>query len=392
MKSLLAFTTATLAASAVPSLTDLDQLTAYTFETYVSEFNKAYATSSLEYQARKAKFEVNKLDIIAHNQDKSNTWFKTINQFSDMDSVEFSNSHGFVHSRGVKTPTYLSSKELNIPADFRLSSLPKTVDWRTGAKNPRGGDFVTPVKNQGMCGSCWAFSSTENIESHVALDANLTTPIVLSPQNLVSCDPNPKHCGGKGGCLGSVPELAFDWVKTNGLASEQDWPYVSGHTSINEACNNTAKPAAHITGYVKLSANNYTEVMYTLANIGPVAVNVDAIPMQSYGGGLMTGCALDDTHIDHVVQLVGFGYDSDFDKNYWIMRNSWGTTWGIDGYMHLLRREPSENWCSLDIYPLDGTGCDGGPGTLNVCGSCGVLFDVSYPIGGSVGGSVAKEE
>ena len=128
MKSLLALTTATLAASAAPSSTDLDQLAAYTFETYVSEFNKAYDTGSLEYQARKAKFEVNKLDILAHNQDKSNTWFKAINQFSDMDSVEFSNSHGFVHSRGgVKNPTYLSSKQLNIPDDFKLSSLPKTV-------------------------------------------------------------------------------------------------------------------------------------------------------------------------------------------------------------------------------------------------------------------------
>ena len=113
-----------------------------------------------------------------------------------------------------------------------------------------------------QCGSCWAFSSTENVESHVALNAKLSVAPVLSPQNLVSCDPNPKHCGGKGGCLGSVPELAFDYIQEFGLASEADWPYVSGHTSVNEACNNSASPAAHITGYTKLKANNYTEVMY----------------------------------------------------------------------------------------------------------------------------------
>ena len=80
-----------------------------------------------------------------------------------------------------------------------------------------------------------------------------------------------------------------------------------------------------------------------------------------------------------------YGYDSDFDKAYWIMRNSWGTTWGIAGYMHLERHDTdAANWCSLDISPLDGTGCDGGPGTLKVCGSCGVLYDVSYPIGGKL--------
>ena len=72
--------------------------------------------------------------------------------------------------------------------------------------------------------------------------------------------------------------------------------------------------------------HTHSQVMFALATIGPVAVNVDAIPMQSYGGGLMTACAMDSTHIDHVVQLVGYGYDANFDKNYWILRNSWGGT------------------------------------------------------------------
>ena len=124
--------------------------------------------------------------------------------------------------------------------------------------------------------------------------------------------------------------------------------------------------------------------MFALANVGPVAVNVDAIPMQTYGGGLFTGCSDEATHIDHVVQLVGYGFDATFGKNYWLLRNSWGTTWGIEGYMHLERHDPTDDWCSLDIYPSDGTGCDGGPGTVKTCGSCGVLFDVSYPVGGSL--------
>ena len=378
---------AALSTLALTTVSAVGNLNTYTFDDYVNEFSKTY--TSTEYNLRKQIFHKAKTEALQHNnalvlgsKHGKHTWTKAINEFSDLTSKEFSESHGWVNPKGFKEQdldSFLSSEELNIPSNFKLSDLPKTIDWRTKG-------VVTDVKNQGMCGSCWAFSSTENIESHVAIHSNLTTAPVLSPQNLISCDPNPNDCGGDGGCRGSVPELAFDYVKQNGLASEADWPYVSGHTSVNEACNNTAKPAAHITGYVKLKANNYTEVMYTLANRGPVAVNVDAIPMQSYGGGLMTGCASDSTHIDHVVQLVGYGFDDDAEKPYWIMRNSWGTTWGISGYMHLERHLPKDGaYCGLDIKPLDGTGCTGGPGTLEVCGSCGVLWDVSYPIGGTVG-------
>ena len=227
--------------------------------------------------------------MLTHNDASHHSWTKAINQFSDLTTQEFTNSHGWVNPKGYSEQNEDDSDDvLNIPSTFQLSDLPKTIDWRKGTLNPSGKNQVTPVKNQGMCGSCWAFGSTENIESHVSIHANLTTPIVLSPQQLVSCDPNPKHCGGKGGCAGSVPELAFDYITQNGQSSEADWPYKSGHTSINEPCNITLTPAAHITGYVKLKANNYTEVMYALATRGPVAVNVDAIPMQSYGGGLMT--------------------------------------------------------------------------------------------------------
>jgi len=103
--------------------------------------------------------------------------------------------------------------------------------------------------------------------------------------------------------------------------------------------------------------------------------------MQSYGGGVFTGCSEDKTHIDHVVQLVGYGHDSDLGQDYWIMRNSWGTTWGEAGYMRLARN-PKQ--CAWDIYPSDGTGCKNGPGQLWVCGACGLLFDVSYPFGAQI--------
>ena len=228
-----------------------------TFAEWKISHGKSYKTLAEEAR-RAAIFAAHVVDIETHNAINGQTWRKALNQFSDQTVEEFRGSHGWVSPRGLghldDTATtrggLVVHDGLELPANFKLSDLPKTIDWRTKGK-------VSPIKNQGMCGSCWAFGSTENIESHVAISENMSAAPVLSPQNLVSCDPNPKHCGGKGGCAGSIPELAFDYVEMHGIASEKDWPYLSGHTSIDEACNNTAKPAAFVTGYTKLTPNNY---------------------------------------------------------------------------------------------------------------------------------------
>jgi len=344
----------------------------HTFEEFTKAFDKKYDNEEEKLYRRKV-YEASLAQVLAHNVDTTQTWTKAINQFSDRTPEEFRNSHGWKPYWALKGErTFKAAPPL--PVGFKLSDLPDSIDWREKG-------VITNIKNQGMCGSCWAFASTEVIESHVAL--NTSTLVELSPQNLVSCDSNPDHCGGKGGCLGSIPELAFKFVMDHGLASEADWPYRSGGTSQDGDCNATIKATASIDGWVKLEENNYTQVMYTLANVGPVAINVDAIPMQSYGGGLFKGCSLDKMHIDHVVQLVGYGVDAEANK-YWIIRNSWGDTWGDAGYMHLLRHDPAEDWCSYDIYPADGTGCDNGPGTVTACGSCGVVYDVSYPTGATL--------
>lgn len=338
----------------------------YNFEQYKLDFGKSYK-NAVEEAYRNGIF-LQALDkAIMHNKDPRKTWKMGINQFTDITPAEFKNSHGWKPRWGLDLE-FLPAPE--IPASFRLSDLPNDVDWRKSS-------IVTKIKDQGMCGSCWAFAATESVESALA-HANGTL-LELSPQNLVSCDPNPNHCGGKGGCTGSVPELAFTYVQQSGLATEAAWPYKSGKSSQDGTCFKDIPPAATVSGWVKLKENNYTEVMYTLATVGPVAVNVDAIPMQAYGGGLFTGCSDQDTHIDHVVQLVGYGVDKTAGGNYWWLRNSWGTTWGEAGYMKLFRH--TDDYCGIDIYPADGTGCDGGPSTVKTCGDCGVVYDVSYPIG-----------
>jgi len=256
---------------------------------------------------------------------------------------------------------------LNIP----VSQLPDTVDYRTA--NPA---ILTPVKNQGGCGSCWAFGAVETMESYVKIQNKSVTMPVLSPQNVVSCAKNPQHCGGTGGCGGATAEIAFDWAKA-GIASESAYPYQGRDTT----CNTAVKPTAKVDGYIRLAENNYTELLAGLANIGPMAVNVDANSWGAYSSGVFTRCQFRDIDINHVVQAVGYGKDSASGKDYWIIRNSWGGSWGLKGYMYIERHSDGDmkKWCGPDTRPQDGTGCDGGPPVITVCGSCGIWYDSSYP-------------
>jgi len=252
----------------------------------------------------------------------------------------------------------------------QVASLPDAVDWRT--KN-----VITPVKNQGGCGSCWAFGAVETLESFVALGPSQKLPI-LSPQNIVSCAKNPHNCGGTGGCGGATAEIAFDWAK-GGIAIESDYPY-QGRDS---ACRDAAKKSAKVSGFVKLAENNYTELVTALATVGPMAVNVDANAWSMYSSGVFTGCQFRDIDINHVVQAVGYGKDATTGRDYFIIRNSWGGSWGERGYMRIEKHSDGDmkKWCGPDTRPQDGTGCDGGPSVITVCGACGIWYDTSYPTG-----------
>jgi cathepsin L len=331
----------------------------WTFAKFATAFNKHYRESEVSF--RKDIFERN---LAAGGElrcaERSTSYQMGINQFSDLTPAEF---ESFLGRRGPKT---LSTSRQTL----KLTGIvPPSIDWRD--KN-----VISPIKNQGGCGSCWAFASTEQVESFVALSG---APLpILSPQHLVSCDSNPKHCGGTGGCGGSIPELAFDFVQANGLALEKDYPY----TGRDSPCNTTAAahPAATLTGHVRLQQNDYQSVLNALATVGPLAVNVWAIPFQGYRSGVFTGCNYKSSmDIDHVMQLVGYGTDAG--KDYWIVRNSWGSSWGENGYIRLAREPQSLQTCGLDMTPLDGTACDGDPAVVGVCGQCGVLYDVSYPTG-----------
>ena len=295
-----------------------------------------------------------------------------------------------------------------------VSKLPTSVDWRTEG-------IVSPVKDQGGCGSCWAFASTAALESHVALQTGLLYS--LSTQELVSCVPNPHKCGGTGGCGGSTSQLAYDFLSTKGGVVEEDaFGYQSYHgasidCAVEDKDTGVVRGAvAKIDGYAETPLNDYKAVMNAVAKHGPVVVSVAAVPWSYYSGGVFdpdeddepskTVDGNDDAStgnvssmkndIDHAVVLVGYGTDEKTGLDYWLVRNSWSPKWGERGYIRLKRQDPStldnpEDDCAMDTTPLDGDGCeedeDGNPITpdpIKICGTSGVYYQAVMPTGGSL--------
>jgi len=199
----------------------------------------------------------------------------------------------------------------------------------------------------------------------------------LSEQQILDCTPNPDDCGGTGGCGGGTPELAYaQIIKSGGLASEWTYPYTSYFGSAF-SCQSKSK-VAMLKGYTKLPSNEYEPIVNHLATVGPLAINVDASSWSAYESGVFNGCNQVNPDIDHVVQLVGYGTDTKLNMDYWLVRNSWSPSWGEDGYVRLYRT--SSKRCGWDTRPQDGTGCNGGPTEVNVCGTCGLWYDTSYPV------------
>jgi len=207
---------------------------------------------------------------------------------------------------------------------------PTTLDWRQKGA-------VTAVKDQGQCGSCWAFSTVESVESAwIIAGRGDNESTILSPQQLVDCDQSSRGCGG------GFTTTAYDYlVKSGGLAAESKYPY----TASNGQCYyNSTLAVAKITGYKKATIwFNEKQLEDNLVAMGPVSVCVHAVAWQDYVSGVMTAsqCGFFNT-LDHCVQLVG--YDKTQSSPFWIVRNSWTTQWGIEGYIWL---EMGKDTCGI---------------------------------------------
>jgi len=343
------------------------------FERFKQKYDKDYS-SAAEERLRFKVFSENVAAAEAHNAARgSGSYTRGINQWSDLTQKEWEAAVLGGYKR--MGPSKVTRSKT---ASYKTKDLPANVDWRDEG-------VISAVKNQGQCGSCWAFGTTEQIESYVAISSgNL---VELSTQQVTSCAPNTLNCGGNGGCMGSTPPLGYSYIQLFGQVSEADYPYVSGTTTNDEDCQYdlaSVSPVASITGYNNLPPNDQDAIMAHLANVGPLAISVAASNFKDYHGGVFSGCPYDQNiQLNHAVQLVGYG--SDFSPagvvDYWLVRNSWGESWGENGYIRILREATPQ--CGMDTE-TSGHVCQNGPGfsdPLHVCGMCGMLFETSFPLG-----------
>jgi len=348
------------------------ELEDYSFEEYSRDFNRVYDRS--EGSLRRVIFEARLAEIKEHNSNPHHTWKKGVNHFTDQTDQELSSLRGYDKHLGFsqKSKRVAQPSSLEHLASISLGDLPTHVDWREKG-------VVTPVKDQGRCGSCWTFGAAQGLESHYAIKQGLL--VELSEQMILDCVPNPQGCGGTGGCSGGTVELVYDTLINKGwkgLPSEWTYPYRS-HFGQPFSCNFNSSSltplAASISTYVVLPINEYDPVIKALATVGPLTISVDAGNWHAYETGVFNGCNQTNPDIDHSVQLVGYGTDDKL-GDYWLVRNSWTPAWGEAGYIRLPRSSKVE--CGIDTTPEDGTGCAGSP-PQTVCGACGILFDVVYP-------------
>jgi len=304
------------------------------FASFKAKFGKTYADAA-EEQRRHLAFVASKARAAQKNAfalSVNSTARYGVTMFSDLSPEEFKAQ--YLNANKKQDVTYREAMRLKRAHERRrpqhetdrlekLVAATTHIDWRDHG-------YVTRVKNQGQCGSCWAFSATEEIES-MLLKTYPTqyknTTLALSPQQIVDCDQTSAGCGG------GLTESAWDYVmQAGGIESNASYPYAA----VDQQCAfDKSKVVATLKSYTAATSwYSDTELLQTLVKEGPISVCVDASSWQDYSGGIMTRweCAWVDV-LDHCVQLVG--YDATGPTPYWIVRNSWSAQWAIDGYIYL---------------------------------------------------------
>lgn len=306
------------------------------WEAFKAKHSKKYSDKS-EENFRMKVFMENKHLIAKHNQRAANglkTYTLAMNKYGDLLNHEFvSMMNGY--KRSYKTDSVNGSTYLS-PAHI---VTPESVDWRKQG-------YVTPVKDQGQCGSCWAFSTTGSLEGqHYRKSAVLTS---LSEQNLVDCSKS----YGNMGCEGGLMDNAFQYIKDNrGIDTENSYPY----EAHDDKCRFKKRTiGATDSGFTDIAPGNETQLKEVVGSVGPVSVAIDASKQsfQMYSQGVYDELECSSTELDHGVLVVGYGTTSD-GVDYWIVKNSWGPSWGENGYIKMSRNK--NNQCGIATaasYPL----------------------------------------
>lgn len=301
---------------------------------------RSHHTVSRSLQEKHKRFNVFKQNAIhVHHTNKLDKPYKLkLNKFADMTNHEFRSTYAgskIKHHRMFRGTPQGNGSFMYEKVDI----VPPSVDWRKKGA-------VTGVKDQGQCGSCWAFSTVVAVEGINQIKTNKL--VSLSEQELVDCDTEENQ-----GCNGGLMDYAFEFIKQRGgITTEANYPYEADDGTCDVSKENS--PAVSIDGYEKVPENDENALLMAVAN-QPVSVAIDAggSDFQFYSEGVFTGSC--GTELDHGVAIVGYGTTLDGTK-YWIVKNSWGAEWGEKGYIRMKR------------------------GISDKEGLCGIAMEASYPI------------
>lgn len=298
------------------------------FSNFIKMYDKQYTDDELI-----SKFNIYQDNVQKINQHNNEglSWSMAVNQFADLTEGEF------------KTKTLcnynqrLNNQQNSLRYTRDMDDLPSSIDWTTKGA-------VTPVKDQGQCGSCWAFSTTGSVEgAYFLTSGNLTS---LSEQQLVDCSGSYQNQG----CNGGLMDYGFEYIKDNGICSEKDYTY--------KAVDGTCKKCTSVTkinSFVDVTPNSESSLQKAVASQPvSVAIEADTSVFQFYKSGVIDSASCG-TSLDHGVLVVGYGTLNG--KDYWKVKNSWGSSWGDDGYVLIGRNVKSQ--------PAQGI--------------CGILSEPSYP-------------
>ncbi|KAK1359899.1 Cysteine proteinase [Heracleum sosnowskyi] len=312
------------------------------FEWWSKKHCRTYNSNGLEIEKEK-RFEIFKdnLKFIDEHNSGNRSYRVGLNQFADLSNEEYRSIYLGTRTdamrRFVKSQNGVFSNRYAV-RNGDDGMLPESVDWRK-----RGA--VTPIKNQGSCGSCWAFSTVAAVEG---INKIVTGDLIsLSEQELVDCDKSYNL-----GCNGGLMDYAFEFIISNGgMDSEADYPY----RGVDSKCDPARKKSKVVTidGYEDLPPNDEKALKKAVAH-QPVSVAIEASSraLQLYSSGIFTATC--GTALDHGVVVVGYGKEDGLD--YWIVRNSWGKNWGENGYFKIERNVAN-----------------------TLAGKCGIAMQPSYP-------------
>lgn len=349
----------------------------YSFESYLRDFGRDRPIAgSAERARRNALFQSSLAEIRATNARNlrdGRPWVAGAHPFMDWTVAERKVLNGYKPSRRLRPVMAALQTDFQQGGRLALNATERRAGGLTINEGPK-------IRQQGNCGSCWAISAVEAVEAALLM-RGVKSP-QLSAQALVDCVPNPKHCGGTGGCDGATGELAFQFMKDYGIPTEAEDPYTEETGVCSESLSGPwpGKQRARVSGFTSLPSNQAQPLMQALVQEGPVTVAVDGGDWYQYGGGIFDGCQKD-AELSHAVLAKGYGTDHDFGHSYWLIQNSWGSRWGERGHIRLLKHDDEDAWCGVDHKPQDGVGCDGGPAQVTVCGMCGLLYDPVVPTG-----------